>query len=285
MCRFQKSFHFSALLGFIVCFIFSLTTVSAYAGSPIWHTASFMASTAISDSSDVDFDTESFDVIYPKNSLPDSVLARAYRPDSVHLRMFNNSALSHLRTQAEFIYDRPSPLPSPWDMLKQWLLKHLGQLFNEEVSSFLENSLYVIGVSIVIFLVFKFMNIDWRRAFFYSPKKLHDLGFRQDEFLNIDELTHLIEDAVSKKDYRRAVRYLFLRTLKDLAARELIAWRLDKTNRDYIDDLKRSDLKSSLADLVSLFEYVWYGEFELNETNFLQIRHTFATFNLQLRSS
>ncbi len=282
ICRLRKLFDFSALLGFVVSILVFLSACAACQMQP--HDCAFTVFMALPDSSGVDFDAENSDGLYAQRALSDSVLARAYRPDSVRLRAFNDDALAHLRTQEEFTYDRPPLPPSLWDVFKHWLLKQMSQLFKGDAADILENAIYAISVAIVIFLALKLMNIDLR-GLFYSTKKLHGLEFRQEELLTVDELSHLIADAVSKKDYRRAVRYLFLRALKDLAAQGLIVWRIDKTNRDYVHELKRPDLKSLLADLARLFEHVWYGEFELSDSDFLQVTHAFETFSLQLRTS
>lgn len=282
ICRLRKLFYFPVLLGFVVC---TSVFVSACDARQMRQSDyAFMVSIMFSDSSGTDFDTENSDGLYAPHALSDSVPTHAYRADTVRMRAFNDAALAHLRTQEEFMYDRPPLPPSLWDMFKHWLLTQMRQLFKGAAADILENAIYAISVATIIFLALKLMNIDLR-GLFYSTKKLHGLEFRQEELLTVDELSHLIADAVSKKDYRRAVRYLFLRALKDLAAQGLIVWRIDKTNRDYVRELKRPDLKSLLADLVRLFEHVWYGEFELSDSDFLQVKHAFETFSLQLRSS
>lgn len=221
---------------------------------------------------------------YAMRCADDSLRASAYRADSVRLRTFNHDALSALRARDEFLYDRPPPPPSPWELFRQWLLQNvLRPLFSQEVSAAIEYAIYALSVALIVFLALKLTRTDLR-GLFYGAKKLNNIEFREEELLSADDLSNRIEEAISKREYRRAVRYLFLRALKELAAKNLIAWRIDKTNRDYVRELGRADLKTPLADLARLFEYVWYGNFELNETSFAQAKRAFDDFTLKLRS-
>jgi Domain of unknown function (DUF4129) len=102
----------------------------------------------------------------------------------------------------------------------------------------------------------------------------------------IDEVDFdsLITSAESAKEYRIATRYLYLKTLKGLSIKGLISWKPDKTNRDYIYELRSSGFKESFKEVTRVFDYTWYGNKELDETYFRDIKSTFNTFNSQVYS-
>ncbi len=244
---------------------------------------SSLTAPALIDSSSTDFekrdyanDNTSESQTYAQRRTEDALRAHAYHADSVQLRTFDAVALAKLRMRHEFIYDRTPPPPSIWERFKQWLFTHTTVF----ISHIPEQVFYALIIAIIVLTL---MKADLR-GLFYSAKTLNTIAFQAEDLLSTDELSQRIENAISKREYRHAVRYLFLRVLKELAAHDLIVWRIDKTNRDYVHELRRPDLKVLLADLARLFEYVWYGNFELNETSFAQAKRAFDDFTLKLHS-
>lgn len=214
---------------------------------------------------------------YVQRRTEDALRAHAYHADSVQLRTFDAVALATLRTRNEFIYDRTPPPPSIWELFRKWLSTQTSVL----ISHIPEQVFYALSLAIMIFLVLILLKADLR-GLFHGAKQLDTIAFQEEDLLSTDELSQRIEDAISKREYRHAVRYLFLRVLKELAAHDLIVWRIDKTNRDYVHELRRSELKAPLSNLVRLFEYVWYGNFELSENSFAQAKRAFDDFTLKL---
>jgi hypothetical protein len=92
----------------------------------------------------------------------------------------------------------------------------------------------------------------------------------------------LIDRAVANKNYRAAVRYLFLQTLQQLADDKKIVLAPQKTNYQYLFELKDRELRNLFASLTLHYEYVWYGRFDLDEMTFDNIRNNFKNFMDQL---
>jgi len=49
-----------------------------------------------------------------------------------------------------------------------------------------------------------------------------------------------------------------------------------KTNHDYVNELKTGELKTGLTELSFYFDYAWYGNFTINETQFQKVKGTFG---------
>lgn len=79
-------------------------------------------------------------------------------------------------------------------------------------------------------------------------------------------------------DYRSAVRYQFLFILKKLSDKKLINWNPEKTNKDYTAELKASQLKNDFSDLAYIFDYVWYGEFDIEEQDYQKFKNQYQGF-------
>jgi hypothetical protein len=80
--------------------------------------------------------------------------------------------------------------------------------------------------------------------------------------LNFDEL---ISSAIESKDYKLAIRYLFLKSLKLLSEKGLIELRNNKTNYQYLSEIKNNQIADVFRNATSSFEWIWYGDFPVND--------------------
>ena len=88
----------------------------------------------------------------------------------------------------------------------------------------------------------------------------------------------LIQQAVSNKNYRLAVRYHYLQTLQKLSAKEIILFSVDKTNHQYITELSAKSYKNEFVQLTLAYEYAWYGGFVTDEMIFKSLQTNFKNF-------
>jgi hypothetical protein len=91
--------------------------------------------------------------------------------------------------------------------------------------------------------------------------------------------------AVSNQNYRLATRYLYLQTIQKLTAAGVIIFAADKTNSQYLYELTGKPYKNEFASLTLNYEYVWYGEFSIDEIAFAKLQNRFKQFNSQLKTS
>jgi hypothetical protein len=91
-----------------------------------------------------------------------------------------------------------------------------------------------------------------------------------------------ISKAVEAKDFRLAVRLLYLQTLKDLSDKNLIDYRYGRTNSDYVAQLGNSRYHRDFFRLTRNFEYTWYGQFSLSAEAYEMMRTDFSQFKTGL---
>lgn len=89
----------------------------------------------------------------------------------------------------------------------------------------------------------------------------------------------LVADAINEKNYRLAVRYLYLQTLQTLGANQQLYIAPQKTNYQYIQEIRPKDLQQMFALLTMHYEYAWFGDFNLSATQFNIIQQEFEQFN------
>lgn len=97
-----------------------------------------------------------------------------------------------------------------------------------------------------------------------------------------DNIKNLIADAEKDGDYARAVRFQFLNTLRGLDQNDIISWQDYKTNSEYTREIRDQDIKRPFENLSHIFEYVVYGEFEIEEEKYQSYKASFAAFESQI---
>lgn len=104
---------------------------------------------------------------------------------------------------------------------------------------------------------------------------LHD-----DEQMMQKDLNSLLAEALQQKDFKTAIRILFIQSLQDLQAYEWIKWKKEKTNRDYLNELMHRDAFVPFGSMVLLYEKAWYSESIATQEDW----EAFHTFKQQIKS-
>lgn len=203
------------------------------------------------------------------------------RTDSsaVKVRVPSGRALGNYRLDRNFIYDdKPEPV-SPGSSFWSWVREQLQKLFRTKAMGYvLENMNYIIMAlaALIVILVIRKLSLSgviYRRdktaVYFHA-------GAAQEE-MNVDP-DLMISEAVKNKDFRTAVRYYYIRSLKHLAGKEMIEWQVNKTNSQYIKELREPGIKNPFEKLTLLFEKAWYGGTNLEEAHFEEARNLFEAF-------
>lgn len=109
----------------------------------------------------------------------------------------------------------------------------------------------------------------------------------EDAVENIEEvdIASLLDRALKEGDLRMAVRLYYLSLLKRLHALEIIDWKKDKTNRDYLSELFAKNFYfSQVRRLTILYEAVWYGERDISATSFKSLSAEFESVFEMIKS-
>lgn len=91
-----------------------------------------------------------------------------------------------------------------------------------------------------------------------------------------------LQKAIDAKNFRVAVRLMYLRTLRDLSNKNLIKYTHERTNSDYLFQLAGTNYYKNFFKLTRSFDYTWYGQFQLSQDSFALIQNDFNTFKQQL---
>ena len=88
--------------------------------------------------------------------------------------------------------------------------------------------------------------------------------------------------AIADKDYRSAIRFMYLQLLKMMSERNIIQYKLERTNAEYLGQLFSTAYYKDFFRMTRNFEYTWYGQFTINENTFNVIQQDFYNFKSRL---
>jgi hypothetical protein len=188
--------------------------------------------------------------------------------------------LRELQTDRDYQYDNDAPPPSnPIARFFNWLFRKISRFLASK--AYEDVWQYVILASIAGASIYLLMKAEMLGFLFPKKAQSSDLDYETlDENIHEINFDLAVEDAINQRNFRLAVRLLYLQTLKRLTDSGQINYKPEKTNRQYVHELANSPLQSDFENLTRRFEFVWYGDFPIDETQFGQIRQQFQQFNL-----
>jgi len=189
-------------------------------------------------------------------------------------------------SSADFIYERSLENSGWWTRFKQWLSDFFKDLFNLKNKGQAANAtniaIKIAGVILfllVIYFIFKaVVNKEGTWVFGKSSDKSIIPVTDIETNILATNFKSLIADAESKLNYRLAIRYYYLWLLKRLANQEVITYDVEKTNSDYQNEISSQKIQEEFSYTSYLYNYIWYGEFDVNQEQFNQAKQAFINF-------
>ena len=123
-------------------------------------------------------------------------------------------------------------------------------------------------IGFVIYLIVRVIINKEGQWVFAKKKKNITVAEMVAENIHTIDFKDIIKKSKNQKEYRLTIRYYYLWLLKSLADKEIIEWDIEKTNSDYLYEIQSPSLKDNFKYLSYIYDYSWYGEFEINETDF-----------------
>ena len=226
------------------------------------------------------------DSLMIKSSLKQKINNINYDSSEVLVRSVDSSKIkSYLRDKDFKYFEDPESTMTLWEKLMDWIKKQIAKLLSlESAGTVWDVFTYMLIAFAVIAIIFGIYKSEIKGLFF-SNKNV--IGLKVSESIeDIHSINYesMIEKAIANRNYRFALRLNYLRSLKILSDKEIINWKIDKTNHEFISEIKHSNLKSTFSNITSEFESIWYGGFEINQSHFLDIQLQYKDFNLLLEN-
>lgn len=180
-------------------------------------------------------------------------------------RAFDDGAMETYANDPQYAYmNYTIQPPTIWDQI-QWFLWDLwAEFWSNPVTSRLTIWLFILTMLGVA--VFFIIRMKFRGALQNSSNQTIP-----DAYISIDDeridYNELISASLDQNDFKNAIRWLYLKGLAKLAQRERIRLAEWKTPYDYQIELT-GKMIDPYAKLSLLFEYVWYGDFDVKRADY-----------------
>ena len=200
-------------------------------------------------------------------------------------RVHFNENLKEKYNDNAFIYEEQTPAQSIWDRLIEWLSQWLNRVFNVQDSQkamtildYTINTIAVILIGLVVVLIVKAI-LNKEGSWIFGSKSDRNL-IHYDEIeknLHLVDFEKLIKESIKAGEHRLSIRYYYMFLLKKMSEKQIIEWDVEKTNSDYSYEIKSVELKANFEYLSYLYNYMWYGEFDLTLEDFEKAKKAFDT--------
>ncbi len=193
--------------------------------------------------------------------------------DSTHVnnRSIDQTKINQLKKKHPYAYGSPQQerkydyaFFKAFSRFIDQLLGHWAEL--SVAFKLLRIVLFAVGIFSLLYLIIQIFNIK------YLFKKNVGSGPLDYQLTNenIQEMDFgsLIQSAVQQKQFRLAVRLQYLHTLRILSELHYIDWQLNKTNFSYLIEMKDRPSSEVFVDLTNIFEWIWYGDFQIQEFDY-----------------
>jgi len=195
----------------------------------------------------------------------DSLISR-FRPiPSDTIQMMNGDSRFYYKNYFDSLL-RASQIPKKVKPVDNSFLKLLFELI-----------IWIGAIGIFAFLVYKLF-LSNSSLFARNRRNVNGEKIKVDDE-NPEDPASLVDMAVSEGNYRLAVRYLYLQTLINLAEKKYLRTGTEKTNYQYVNEIRNQPFANDFASLTLKYEYVWYGEYPLDNEVYEQIQTGFKNFN------
>ncbi|MDH3709609.1 MAG: DUF4129 domain-containing protein [Cyclobacteriaceae bacterium] len=155
--------------------------------------------------------------------------------------------------------ESPSSKPLPSPSIFNWVPSlGIGQVL-----------MWLVIIGLAVFIVYLIAKQ------FYRPQNVK-IGTKEYNFTlsSITEeiprshLEELLAKALRDQDFRTAIRIYYLMIIQGLNEQQLIRWKRDKTNGDYVREMNGKPHYQDFRQLTTTFDRIWYGGLEVNASNY-----------------
>lgn len=218
----------------------------------------------------------------------ESLLAQqrvTYDSTDLEVRHLPYNQIKSYSEQKDFDYrESSSKAVSLWDRFWVWFWEQFYRMSKKDsVRKGFEISVWVFSISLILFSIYRLTGME-RRFFFQGNGNGRPLGYREEqEDIHAIDFDRAIREAIDNQHYRLAIRFMYLKSIKILADRALIDFRLNKTNFDYARELTNTAYSKGFEEITMMYEYAWFGEFPVDKEIFEQLQNRFSDYEKTIR--
>ena len=185
----------------------------------------------------------------------------------VDVRILPNDVLDKYKNDPAFNYEGGPKETDDWiTKIRNWINQQLALLRSSKAYSTILDYLYYGLMILALILIIRGLIKADRRGLLFGKVNSNEIKIiESDEDISQLNFDELISSAIESKEHKLAIRYLFLKSLKLLSEKGLIELRNNKTNYQYLSEIKNNQIADVFRNATSSFEWIWYGDFPVND--------------------
>lgn len=202
--------------------------------------------------------------------------AMVFETDRPVFRAVPDSAVNSVKKQREFAYAND---PAFWarEQVKaddEGFWYHFYRFFANDIVRML---FYSLLIAFFLFVIYRVMVVN-NLFLFYRNKQAKPILENDEGGIEDEDLDEKIIKSVHENQHRMAVRFMYLKALRLLNDRQWIRFHAQATNYEYVNQMSGHTMGEEFRFLTRIYDYVWYGEFALNEEQFKIVHNNFQQF-------
>lgn len=151
----------------------------------------------------------------------------------------------------------------------------------------LKNAAYIIAflllAAVVVYLFYRVGNMKPADK---KSKPLAGLAEWEDAWsLDAEALDMELQNAVENGNYKLAIRLLYLRGLKQLMDKGIVKPSPEKTNSQYMAEVRKAQLHNPFRYCTLVYETVWYGDATPDQQQYKSVLPGFHEFSDKIRQA
>lgn len=99
-----------------------------------------------------------------------------------------------------------------------------------------------------------------------------------EDHLHESDLERFLRESLEQGNFRQAIRMYYLIIIKELSQKSWIRWKKDKTNFDYLREMRKKSQFPVFRTVTRIFDKVWYGETDVDEPDYNRLKTYFENF-------
>ncbi len=128
--------------------------------------------------------------------------------------------------------------------------------------------LLLIVIAVIIYFIVKNNNSNQENKSVPFKELSEDIN---PETISKTELELRLEEAIASENYKECVRIYFLFAMKECIDRKYIFWKKEKTNFQYLIEMRGKNGAGSFEEIVKWYDLVWYGDYTLDKVSYSAI--------------
>ena len=161
--------------------------------------------------------------------------------------------------------------------------------YEPKVSSPIGNMLgYIIAIVVIMAVILGVLYFMFSTSTEGNPsiesKSIEGETLDPDHIDNIDPIS-MIDEALANGDYRLALRLRFIDFIKRSSDLRLIKWRPEKTNQNYLYELKPHVDFAYLNSVILDYEKVWFGKYDISSQDYVLYAEQYDTLINQINKA